>query len=160
MRLKTAVKRPVSMEPRAYPSRPLVGSGAVVHRGDRVLLVRRRFPSNKGKWALPGGLVELGESAPDAAAREVHEETGLQVAIERLLDVTTEVHRDRKSRIRYHYVLLDFQARPVGGKVRTNSESIGHGWFSASEVEKLPINRGTRAVLRSYFEKREKQPLR
>jgi ADP-ribose pyrophosphatase YjhB (NUDIX family) len=136
---------------RRYPSRPLVGAGAVVHRGGAVLLVRRRYPPNQGKWSLPGGLVELGERVQDAAAREVFEETGLKVRIEGLLDVGTDLHTDDESRLEYHFVLVDYVARPVGGRLRLNSESTDHGWFRESDVKRLDMSPGTRQVLGIYF---------
>lgn len=144
------------MEPREYPSRPLVGTGAVVHRGDRVLLVRRRFPPNRGKWALPGGLVELGESVQGAAVREVLEETGLRVSLEGLLDVATDIHADKASRVRYHYVLVDYAARPSAGKVRSNAESSGLGWFSPGEARTLEMSKPTRNVLEIFYRAKRK----
>ncbi len=137
--------------PRRYPTRPLVGAGAVVHRRGRILLVQRSNPPNRGKWALPGGLVELGETVQDAAAREVLEETGLRVEIERLLDVQTDIHRDVDSRVEYHYVLVDYIAKPVGGRIRLNSESSAAGWFTSNQSKSLSMSTGTRAVLGVYF---------
>lgn len=143
------------MEPRRrYPPTPLVGAGAVVHRGDRVLLVKRRNPPNQGKWALPGGLVELGESVQDAAAREILEETGLRVKVEGLLDVQTDLHTDNQSRLEYHYVLVDYLAKPVGGRLKLNSESSDAGWFTHTQMKGLSMSDGTRAVLEAWFEKR------
>jgi len=140
--------------PRRYPTRPLVGAGAVVHRGRRVLLVKRRNPPNKGKWALPGGLVELGETVQDAAVREIREETGLTVEIEGLLDVQTDLHMDGRSRIEFHYVLVDYLAKPVSGRLTLNSESSDSGWFTKIQVGRLDMSRGTRAVLSVFFGKR------
>ncbi len=139
---------------RRYPSRPLVGAGAVVHSDGRVLLVRRRYPPNKGKWALPGGLVELGESTQAAAAREVLEETGLRVRVEELLDVKTDLHWDEDGRLEYHYVLVDYLAAPVSGRLKLNSESSASGWFTAAQTKGLRMSAGTRKVLSVYFDKR------
>ena len=140
------------MVSREYPSRPLVGAGAIVHRGGRVLLVKRKYPPNEGKWSLPGGLVELGETVHGAAAREVKEETGLTVAIEGLLDVGTDVHYGKGSSPKYNYVLVDYVARPVGGKLKLNNESSESGWFAREKAEALDMTPGTRAVVTRFFE--------
>jgi len=140
--------------PRRYPTRPLVGAGAVVHRKGRVLLVKRRNPPNEGRWALPGGLVELGEGVQDAAIREVKEETGLTVKIEGLLDVQTDLHTDARSRIEYHYILVDYLARPVSGRLRLNSESSDSGWFVRGQLPRLAMSGGTRTILEMFFNNR------
>lgn len=128
----------------------------MVHRGDRVLLVKRLNPPNAGKWALPGGLVELGESVESAAAREVEEETGLKVRIESLLDVQTDLHRDEGGRLEYHYILVDYLARIDGGTLKLNPESSDSGWFTAAKVRDLNTTGGTRTVLDSYFRQRQR----
>jgi 8-oxo-dGTP pyrophosphatase MutT (NUDIX family) len=86
--------------------------------------------------------------------REVREETGLTVMIEGLLDVGTDLHRDSSSKVEYDYVLVDYVARPVRGKLKLNPESADYGWFSSDEAGKLDMSRGTREVLRIYFVRR------
>ena len=116
--------------------------------------MKRRNPPNEGRWAIPGGLVELGEEVQGAAVREIMEETGLTVRIEGLLDVQTDLHTDEGSRIEYHYVLVDYLARPVSGRLRLNSESSDFGWFTRGQLGGLAMSKGTRKVLNLFFGKR------
>jgi 8-oxo-dGTP diphosphatase len=132
---------------RRYPARPLVGVGAVIRKAGKVLLILRRRPPNAGMWSLPGGLVELGETTAKAVEREVKEETNLRVRVEDLLFVGTELLRDSGGRVEYHFVLIDFTARPIGGRVKLNAESSSFGWFSADDIKRLNVTRGTREVL-------------
>ena len=118
--------------------------------------MKRKNPPNQGRWALPGGLVELGETTEEAAAREVLEETGLAVKVEGLLDVQTDLHLDGDSRLEYHYVLVDYLAKPVGGRLRINAESSASGWFAEQRTRSLAMSVGTRAVLGMYFRQRRR----
>jgi len=108
------------MATREYPARPLVGVGGVVFLDGRVLLIRRRFDPLAGRWSIPGGAVEAGETLAEALAREMREETGLDVEVGPVLDVFDRITRDPDGRVRYHYVLVDFlcrasQGEPVAG---------------------------------------------
>jgi len=133
---------------REYPSRPIVGVGVLVKRGDKVLLVRRRFDPGRGKWSIPGGLVELGETVRDAALREVYEETGLNVKLDRLLGVVDYIERDERGRVRFHYVLVDFLAYAEGPeKVKPSDEFLEVRWVKASEVKRYDITDSLRSLL-------------
>lgn len=132
---------------REYPKRPLVGAGALMVRRGKVLLVRRKNPPNRGRWTVPGGLVELGESVEEAARREVKEELGVRAEVERLFDVTTYVELDESGKVRYHYVLVDYIMRPPEGRLRLNSESSAYGWFARAQVRKLDMGKDTKSVV-------------
>ena len=84
---------------REYPEHPLVGVGGFIHKEGKVLLIKRKFEPNKGKWSLPGGLLEVGEDPEEGAAREVREEVGLEVVKEGLLQVANEVIKDDKGTV-------------------------------------------------------------
>jgi ADP-ribose pyrophosphatase YjhB (NUDIX family) len=132
---------------REYPKRPLVGAGALVVRKGRILLVRRKNPPNRGRWTVPGGLVELGESVEEAARREVKEELGVRAEVGRLFDVTTYVELDKSGRVRYHFVLVDYIVRPLRGRLVLNPESSAYGWFTRAQVRELDMAEDTREVV-------------
>ncbi len=93
---------------RLYPSRPIVGVGAVIVREGEVLIVRRANPPLQGEWSIPGGALDLGEKLRDGVAREVREETGLDVEVGPVLDVFDSIFPDGEGRTQYHYVLIDY----------------------------------------------------
>jgi ADP-ribose pyrophosphatase YjhB (NUDIX family) len=131
---------------RAYPAYPLVGVGVLIVRRGRILLVRRRNPPDENRWAMPGGLVELGETITDAARREAREELGVSVRITELVEISDNVILDRLGRAKYHFILVDFAASAGTGRVRLNAESSEFGWFTADEVESLETAGKTRPV--------------
>jgi len=100
---------------REYPERPLVGIGVVLLKPGAVLLVRRAKAPSAGSWSLPGGAQELGETAEQAARRELLEETGLAAGPMRLVANVDSIHHDAAGRVQFHYTILDFAARWTGG---------------------------------------------
>jgi ADP-ribose pyrophosphatase YjhB (NUDIX family) len=125
---------------REYPRRPILGVGAVVLDGGRVLLVRRANEPLKGQWSLPGGAVELGETVVAAVAREVLEETGLEVEVGALIDLLDRLSYDEHGRVRYHYVLLDFVCRPVGGALEAASDAGAVCWAAIDALEPYSLS--------------------
>ena len=119
---------------RLYPERPMVGVGVLIRDGDRYLIVKRGAEPDAGLWSIPGGLVEVGERASDAAAREAMEETGLDVEIEDVLGVVDKIVRDDASRVKYHFVIVDYMAEPRGGAVRAASDALEARWVRAEEL--------------------------
>jgi ADP-ribose pyrophosphatase YjhB (NUDIX family) len=128
---------------REYPESPLVGVGAVIvdrHDDDhRVLLIRRGQPPLLGEWSLPGGLLECGETLCEAVAREAREETGLLVETGEMLGVYERVIRDDEKQVRYHYVLIDFLCRAVGGDLKAGSDAADVRWFTRDELPPLNL---------------------
>ena len=107
---------------RQYPARPIVGVGAVIVQDGQVVLIRRRYEPRKGQWTLPGGGVEVGESLEAAVAREMLEETGLQVEVGPVIEVFDRITRDEDQRVRYHYVLVDYLCWPIAGELCAGSD--------------------------------------
>ncbi len=122
--------------------------GAVVVDGGRVLVVRRATEPLKGQWSIPGGMLELGEKLREGIAREVREETGLEVEVFDVLDVFDSIFPDSDGRTQYHYVLIDFLCRPVGGELRAASDVSEAKWVSAEEAGSLQMKAATVGIIR------------
>jgi len=137
---------------REYPSRPIVGIGIVVLRptdggGAEVLLIRRGKPPNAGGWSLPGGAQELGETAEQAARRELDEETGLAVGALHLAANVDTIHRDPDGRVRYHYTIIDFAARWDGGTARAGSDVTEVAWAALDRLDDFSLWREAHRVI-------------
>jgi ADP-ribose pyrophosphatase YjhB (NUDIX family) len=120
--------------------RLLIGCSAVIFDPTRqkVLLTRR---TDNGRWCLPGGQMEAGESVLEACAREVREETGLQVRIVRLLGVYSNPHRlvEYADGNRYHVVALNFEAEAIAGDLTLSDETTEFGYFSPDEIAQMDV---------------------
>lgn len=138
---------------REYPELPLIGVGSIIIEGDQVVLVKRAHPPIQGQWSIPGGVLEVGELVREAAIREAREETGLIVEPGELLGVFDRVLRDAEKRVQYHYVLIDFLCRRVGGELLAASDAAEVRAFTREELQALNLAEDTQAVIEKGFEK-------
>jgi 8-oxo-dGTP diphosphatase len=142
---------------REFPSQPLIGVGAIIIEPARtkdacVVLVKRAQPPIQGQWSIPGGALEIGEFVRHAAVREAREETGLIVEPGELLGVYDRVLRHTDGRVQYHYVLVDFLCRVVGGELQASSDAAEVRWFTQEELPALKLAEDTQEVIRVGFE--------
>jgi len=107
---------------RQYPDRPFVGVGAVIIHDGKVVLIKRRYEPLAGQWSLPGGAVEVGETLEGCVAREMFEETGLEVEVGPVIEVFDRIMRDDDGCVRYHYVLVDYLCWPLAGELQAGSD--------------------------------------
>jgi len=136
---------------REFPELPLVGIGAIIIEGEKVVLVKRAHPPIQGHWSIPGGVLEVGEMVREAAVREAREETGLIVEPGELLGVYDRILRDPERRVQYHYVLIDFLCRAVGGELLAASDAAEVRWFPREELPTLNLAEDTLDVIQKGF---------
>ena len=136
------------MSDRSYPKHPRPGVGAVIVRNGEVLLILRGTEPLKGKWSLPGGLIELGETARQAVAREVKEETGLEVTSATVIETVDRIVRDGEGRVEYHYVLLDYLCQVNEGTPHAGSDAEEYVWANESKAAALGLGESAMGVIR------------
>lgn len=125
---------------RQNPSHPLVGVGAVVLHGDRVLLVRRANPPRAGEWSLPGGLQHLGETVAEAACREVREETGVDIRVLGVVDVVDLIeYDDAGAKVRYHYTLVEVVAVWRHGEAIAGEDAADAAWVDLDQLASIAM---------------------
>ena len=138
---------------REYPTRPIVGAGALMIENGKLLLIKRGAKPGQGKWSIPGGLVELGERVQDTIVREVKEECGLDIEVERLMDVFDSITRDEKGRIQYQFVVVNFLAKIKGGILKNADDVLEARWVPLNEVEEYNLTNSFRAFFQKHYEK-------
>jgi len=116
---------------------PTPGAGALVIADGKMLLIRRGRGAYVGHWAVPGGRQRRGETMRQAAAREVLEETGLEVEVGDLVWAGDIMDPDDPPA--YHYTVVDFAATPVGGVLESGDDAAEARWVPLDEVRSLPL---------------------
>lgn len=124
--------------------RPAPAAGVVCLRGDEVLLIRRGTPPRLGEWSLPGGRIEWGERASEAALRELREETGVEAEITGLLDVIDGFFPEQDR----HFVLVDYAARWISGEPRPGDDAAEARFWPAEQAVEAVDWSETKRVIR------------
>ncbi|UCC17918.1 MAG: NUDIX hydrolase [Dehalococcoidales bacterium] len=137
---------------REYPKQPIASVAACVFKGDRILLVQRGTQPSKGKWSVPGGAIELGESLKDTAKRELDEECGVNIEVGDIFDVENLLIRDEDDNIQYHYIVTYLTANYVSGDIRPGSEELDVCWATREELMNLDMDPIVRGYMLKAFE--------
>lgn len=119
---------------REYPKHPILAVGVVVFMNENVLLIQRQKPPKAAEWSIPGGAQELGETITNAAAREVKEETGIEIDNIELLKTVDLIDKDDLGSIRFHYSLIDFIADHKSGTLIAGDDALNAKWVPISEL--------------------------
>jgi ADP-ribose pyrophosphatase YjhB (NUDIX family) len=143
---------------REYPDRPVVGVGGVLIEDGRTLLIKRGSEPLLGQWSIPGGTLELGESLQQGVAREMLEETGLEVRVTDMIEVFDRIFTDPaakavngSARPRYHYVIVDYLCERLSGTPQAGGDVTDLAFASENELEKFHLTPTANRVLRRAF---------
>ena len=150
---------------REYPDRPVVGVGGVVIEDGRALLIKRGSEPLLGQWSIPGGTLELGESLQDGVARELLEETGLEVRVLDMIEAFDRIFLDPaapnagdRSRPKYHYVIVDYLCERLAGEAKAGSDVTDIAYAREDELEKFHMtSTATRVLHRAFAMERERR---
>jgi 8-oxo-dGTP diphosphatase len=140
---------------RIYPKQPLVGIGAVMICAGKILLEKRKNEPGRGKWSIPGRLIELGERVEQTIIREVEEETSLEVEKPEHIDVIDSITRDKNGEVKYHFVIVDYLVKIKGGILKASSDAEELRWVAFDEVEKYDLTKTFRAFFQRNRQKLE-----
>ncbi len=135
---------------REYTSQPIVGVAAIILNLGKVLLVKRGVEPGKGKWSIPGGAVELGEELHEALKREVREDCGLDVEVDRLMDMVENIIPDKNGRLRFHFIVLDFLAHLRGGTLKPADDVTDALWVPLDQAETYDLTKTFRSFLQRH----------
>jgi len=137
-----------------YPERPVIGVGGVLIHDGRALLVRRAAEPLRGQWSIPGGRLELGETLAEGVARELKEETGVDVRVGELIEVFERIWNEEEgvARPRFHFVIADYLCEHVSGEPQAGSDALEVAYASEAELGKFQLSETAMRVLHKAFE--------
>lgn len=130
---------------------PQLGCGAIVRRGDAVLLVKRGRAPKLGQWAIPGGKVDAGESMRAAVEREILEETSIVIRAGEMVYQLEYIEHDKDGALAFHYVVLDFSAEYLSGEICAGDDAEDAAWVRLDELSTLALTDSTREALLTLF---------
>jgi 8-oxo-dGTP diphosphatase len=142
---------------REYPDRPVVGIGGVVIEGGQAVLIRRGSEPLLGHWSIPGGSLEIGESLQAGVARELLEETGLEVQVLEVIEVFDRIFPGEPGQAgqgrgpRFHYVIVDYLCERISGQPRPGGDVTDVAFASENELEKFQLTETATRVLHKAF---------
>jgi len=142
---------------REYPERPVVGIGGVIIDQGRALLIRRGSEPLLGEWSIPGGTLELGESLQEGVARELLEETGIEVRVLDQIEVFDRIFleqgpgRDLKGKPRFHFVIVDYLCERLAGEPRAGSDVTDVAFAREEELSRFYLTETATRVLKKAF---------
>ncbi|MGC1618651.1 MAG: NUDIX hydrolase [Candidatus Acidiferrum sp.] len=143
---------------REYPERPIVGVGGVVIENGCALLIRRGSEPLRGQWSIPGGTLELGESLQQGVARELFEETGLQVRVLELIEVFDRIFpgdgsrpAEKNHRPRFHFVIVDYLCERISGEPHAGSDVTDVAFAKEDELGPYHLTETATRVLKTAF---------
>ena len=110
--------------------------------------MKRRFEPLAGQWSLPGGAVDVGETLAECVTREMREETGLEVEVGAVIEVFDRIMHDAGGRVQYHYVLVDYVCRPVGGTLAAASDVADVAWVNPGDLTRFHLTDKAIEVIR------------
>ncbi len=143
---------------REYPERPVVGIGGVIIDQGRTLLIRRGSEPLLGEWSIPGGTLELGESLEEGVARELREETGIEVRVLELIEVFDRVYLGDgstkaapKPRPRFHFVIADYLCERISGEPKAGSDVTDVAFAGEDELSRFHLTETATRVVKKAF---------
>jgi 8-oxo-dGTP diphosphatase len=143
---------------REYPERPMVGVGGVIIDDGRALLIRRGSEPLLGEWSIPGGTLELGETLEEGVARELLEETGLEVRVLELIEVFDRIYvestageHEPKKGPRFHYVIVDYLCERLSGQPRAGSDVTDVAFARENELHAYKLTETATRILQKAF---------